>query len=141
MPYATQTDIIERYGEEELVIASDRDGDGEIDPEAVSKAVNDASDEIDIYLAARYDLPLSTVPGVLKRLCADIALYRLSSDRGTATDEKRLRYEDAVKLLKLMAEGTVALGLPKEDESDDLQSGIEVSAPDRQFPHDIWEKF
>lgn len=141
MPYATQADIIERYGEEELAIAADRDGDGEIDTEAVSRAVNDASDEIDVYLAARYELPLQSVPGVLKRLCVDISLYRLSADRGTGTEEKRLRYEDAIKLLKLMAEGTVTLGLSEEDAPADQTSGVEVSAPDRLFPHDIWEKY
>ncbi|MNG19141.1 hypothetical protein D3C84_1032700 [compost metagenome] len=49
---------------------------------------------------------------MLVRLCCDIALYRLSADAGSGTEEKRKRYEDAVALLRRIASGEVSMGMP-----------------------------
>lgn len=129
MPYATQADIIEQYSEAELVIASDHDGDGLADTEVVERALDAAANEIDTYLAVRYPLPLATVPAILKPLSVDIALYKMST--GTAvTDEKRRRYEDALRLLTRIAEGKITFGLEQPSAG---QGGASFTAADRQF--------
>lgn len=107
--YATQQDIVDRYGEAELIVAADHDGDGEADPAVVEKGLADASEEIDTYLGGRYTLPLDPAPPILKRLCVDMALYHMSMPPAV-TDEKRKRYEDAVKLLIKISKGEVSLG-------------------------------
>lgn len=43
------------------------------------------------------------------RLCVDMSLYLMSTPP-SITDEKRRRYEDAVKLLTLISTGKVTLG-------------------------------
>ena len=130
MAYAGEQQIIERYGADTLLLAADRDGDGEIDSEVVRRALEDASAEIDTYLAAKYDLPLPKVPEVLARLSVDIALYRLSSTTAEGTDERRRRYEDAVKLLKRIASGEVSLGLSEPPPS---AGGVKFSGRRRRF--------
>jgi len=110
MSYAVQQDIIDRYGEDELLIAADHDGDGTADEAVVTQGLSDATDEINVHVGARYTLPLVTVPAVLKRLCVDIGLY-LMSKPPSVTEEKRKRYEDALKLLQAISAGKVSLGI------------------------------
>jgi phage gp36-like protein len=113
MPYATPADLALRHGADRLIELTDRDRDGIGDDPQIAQALLDASHEIDGYLAARYKLPLPTVPALLARIACDIALYRLLSLRrmGDIEDARR-RYEDARRLLENLAKGVVALGLP-----------------------------
>lgn len=109
MIYATRQDIIDRYGDDELIVSADHDGDGTADRAVVEQGLQDASDAIDVHIGERYPLPLKSVPPVLIRLCVDMALY-LMSKPPAITDEKRRRYEDAVKLLTKISEGKGTLG-------------------------------
>ncbi len=136
MAYATQQDVIDRYGEEELLTASDRDNDGNIDTVAVSRALDDASAEIDSYLVERYTLPLAApVPARLVEICGAIAVYKLSNASGPNTEEKRLRYEDALKWLSKVALGEVGLGDAGAEGSADTPS-VSMTAQPRLFTRD-----
>lgn len=110
MAYATLADLVARYGEEEVKQRTDRTGAGAIDAAVAQRALDDATAEIDGYLASRYTLPLPTVPAHLARIACAIARYRLWED--LASERVRQDYEDAVKLLAAIARGTVSLGLP-----------------------------
>ena len=131
MAYATQQDIIDRYSLDELLILTDRDRDDQPDTAVVDRALDDATAEIDTYLSARYQMPLPTVPDVLLRLCVDIAIYRLSTDRAGGTEERRKRYEDATRLLVRISTGEVSLGLPTPPKSSN--GAVLVAGPGRQF--------
>lgn len=111
MPYASQSDIVEIYGEQSLIVA-DRDGDGTPDAAAIARALTSASDEIDSHIAVRYPLPLAAVPGILRQHAVDIAAYRLAQTADVLTEELRQRYEDAVSHLRRIAEGKAALVFP-----------------------------
>lgn len=115
--YASAQDIIDRYGNEQLLLLTDRDGNQAADTEVVDQALTDASAEIDTYIAAKYAMPLASVPASLVRPCVDIAVYRLAADRDLGTEEHRLRYEDAIAYLKRIAKGDVSLGLAKPPKS------------------------
>lgn len=110
MAYATVADLIARFGEEELIQLTDRAGAHAVDSAIAQRALDDASAEMDGYLAVRYQLPLPTVPTLLARIACDVARYRLWEDH--ASDEVRRRYEDARRLLEAIAKGLVSLGLP-----------------------------
>lgn len=113
MAYATPAMLAARVGADRLVDLTDRDGDGIGDDPMIAQALADAEAEIDGYLAARYRLPLPTVPAILARIACDIAIYRLLSLRrmGDIEDARR-RYEDGRRLLEAIGRGTVSLGLP-----------------------------
>lgn len=113
MSYATEVDMLARFGADELTALADRDGNGSADSGMMERALDDASAEIDVYLAGRYALPLAHVPTVLVRIACDIARYRLWADR--ASDEVRRRYEDARRLLERIASGEVVLMQPGPD--------------------------
>lgn len=124
MSYATLQNLIDLLGEDELLRVADRDGDGEVDEDAVTQALADASSEADSYIA-RF-LPLSEVPEVLVRHVMWIAVYDLAGNR--QTDDQRRRYEDAVRWLKDIAKGTASLGIPP-NAADPVPGTILTSFP------------
>ncbi|MEX2524449.1 MAG: DUF1320 domain-containing protein [Gammaproteobacteria bacterium] len=108
--YTTKQEMIDRFGEPELIQLTDRDGSaGAIVDDVLDQALTDADSEIDSYLAVRYSLPLPETPRVIKRIAADIARWHLYDD--SAPEDIRNRYKDAVKLLEGIRDGKVALGL------------------------------
>jgi phage gp36-like protein len=131
MAYATQQNIVDRYGDDQLLIVADRDNDSVVDAAVVEQALLDATAEIDTYVAAKYTLPLATTPVVLTRLCVDISMYRLAADRDIATEERRKRYEDAVYLLRRIATGEVSLGIQTPPPSSN--GAVVITSQPRRF--------
>lgn len=78
--------------------------------EAIQPHIDAAHAEVDAYLGARYELPLPTLPASLKPVLCDIARYRMAGGERT-TEQIALRYEQAVRFLKMVAQGTVSLGI------------------------------
>lgn len=114
--YATIVEMIARLGEQAVILASDRDGQGAINEACLLGALEDATAEIDGSLSARYALPLPHTPKLVQRLCIDLARYFASSDAGTLTDDIRKRAEDARATLKCISRGDIKLGLPASQE-------------------------
>ncbi|MDG4811661.1 DUF1320 domain-containing protein [Hydrogenovibrio sp. 3SP14C1] len=128
--YATQADMELRIGVEPLLVVADRDDDGVVDAEVVTAALEAAQAEIDAYIGSRFSLPVATVPKVVTDLCIDIALYKLSVDADASTDERRLRYEDTVNLLRRFSKGEVTLGLSSPPKTTNGQARL-ISQPRR----------
>jgi phage gp36-like protein len=139
LPYATQQNLVDRFGESEIRQISDRDGDGVADAAVIAKALADASAEIDSYIGKVYALPLATVPARVVDLAQDIALYKLFPSN--PPDDVRTRYEDARRFLETVAKGLAVLpdlegALPAPN-----AAGVEVSGPDRTFSRDSMKGF
>lgn len=134
MDYATQADLIDRFGETELAQLTDRDNGAILDPTVLNRALADADAEIDSYLAARYQLPLASVPTALVRVAADLARYRLYDDR--VTEAVRNRYQEAVGYLKAISAGGVVIdgASPLAVASSGL--AVKVSTADKVFGGD-----
>lgn len=107
MPYATKADIDALYGSDFLTDILD---DGVDADAAVASAIANAGTEIDTHLSARYSLPLAGAPVALKMPAINIAIYYLANRHATLTETIRERYEDAVALLKRIADGKAGLG-------------------------------
>ncbi|WP_328184632.1 gp436 family protein [Marinobacter sp. OP 3.4] len=112
--YATLQDLIDRFGDDAVLVASDRDRDGQMDTDVVDKALLDADAEIDTYVGQQYKLPLPTVPRILTKLAVDIAFHTLSPEADTATEHRKTRYDNAIALLRRIARGEVSLGIPQQ---------------------------
>jgi phage gp36-like protein len=107
MAYALLTDLEERFGVDEINQLSDRDNDGVNDVGVVDGALDDATDEINSYLARKYTVPVVSVSANLKKTCCDIARYLLHGD--AATEEVEKRYKRAVAWLNDLASGKAVL--------------------------------
>ena len=149
MAYAVQADLEDRFGEEQLLIAADREASGSLtDPTVVATiaaAISDAQEEMDSYVGVVYDLPLAETPSVLKRVCCDIAMYLLSIDRPSFTEDKETRYKRHVDWLKLLAAKKVTLGTGaagNDAQANDTVDQCEItstSVPSRLFTRSTME--
>ena len=110
MAYCTQADLQEQVSEAILIQLTDDANGGAVDSSVVARAIADADAEIDSYCAGRYSVPLSPVPAIILKLAVDIAIYNLYARRKGATEDRQKRYDNAVRLLKDIARGLVALG-------------------------------
>ena len=132
MTYATQTDLVERFGFDELAQRTNRVDGLTIDTVVLGRALADADAEIDGYLATRYTLPLASTPAVLVRLAADLARYQLCGDK--VPDSVRQRYVDAVVVLKRLATGDVQLaGIAAVPAAGGAGNAVAARAADRVF--------
>ena len=111
MEFATKGDMIDRFGEQELIQLTDRSNPrADVVGEAVlAGALGDANEEVAASVGAKYSLPLAAIPAVLVRVACDLARYFLYDVK--APEEVRNRAQDARALLKAIAAGTASLGL------------------------------
>lgn len=111
MAYATKTDLIERFGERELVQLTDRTHvpPTTIDDTIVARALADASSEVDGYVRKVARLPLTAVPAILVRRSADIARYYLWGKSAGKDDQVTRSYGEAVRWLKDVSAGLTML--------------------------------
>ncbi|HWH86352.1 MAG TPA: phage protein Gp36 family protein [Pseudomonas sp.] len=136
MAYISVSDLLDRYGTEEIlqrtdktelvseelmeaaVAGEDLSGYPPEEQAAVADAIrlaeiaaNDATDLINGYIAGRYQLPLMPVPGVLIRLCSEVARYNLYDDAPTEAIQDRKTA--TLKTLRDIADGRLSLGADK----------------------------
>lgn len=131
-----------RHGTDYLVRGITGDEVSDVDEDSASRAITDAEAEVDSYIGVRVALPIpgvvetadpesnTAVPEILRKLTADIALYRMAAQHDQLTEEKRKRYEDAVKWLERYAASKVSLGI---EQSVPTSGGVYLSTSPRRF--------
>jgi phage gp36-like protein len=130
MSYATPQDMINRYPNRDLVQLTNEDPTvTTVNTTVLQQSLDDASAEIDGYLAARFTLPLTDVPEVLNRLACDVAMYRLQALRPIHDlADARVRYDDAIAMLTRVASGAMTLGVGADGHEAQLASGVEEAS-------------
>lgn len=158
MPYATRLELLEKVnGPQELSQIATRSSASPVDLVVLEKVIREqdttgddptqvalateavatidaeldrASRRMDMRLRIRYALPFADpAPPELVGLCLDIARYFLHDVN--APEEVRKRYDDAMRELAAIAEGTADVTLPTESAA---ASGPRVSEPwSRQY--------
>jgi phage gp36-like protein len=107
--YCTKQDLIDRFGEVELINVTDRNDSSVIDEAVLGQAIADACAEMNGYIGSRYALPLVTMPETLKPLSCDIARYKLYDEQ--VTEQITKRYEAAITFLFSVSKGQISLGV------------------------------
>ncbi len=118
MAYSAKADILEQLDEDVLVQLTDDADAGVVDDDVVTRAIADADSEIDSYCAAHYEVPFSTVPAMVRKLSVDIAIYNLYARRKGAPEDRKARYDSAIRFLRDVSTGKASLGSTEPDESD-----------------------
>lgn len=134
--YIDQSDLEDRFGEDEIVRVSDRDRDGNEDVDLVADAISDAESEVDSYLGTRYRVPVQDPPRVLVHRTCDIAHYLMLSRWSSATEQDQKRYDDAIEWLERVAAGQASLGTAQEVDESDAAGGVRAESKDRFFGRD-----
>jgi phage gp36-like protein len=112
MAYATVADLVAEFGEREVIELTDRFEPpiGVIDQAVAQGALDRAGAVIDGYLAGRYALPLAAVPPLLNGIARDLARHALYTS--AMPDVVQARYDAAMKSLRAIGDGLMALPLP-----------------------------
>jgi phage gp36-like protein len=129
--YCSQTDIEYVITAEVVTELADDDGDGVADTAVVDWAIGRADNLIDSKLKARYNVPFSTVPALIKDLSAELAAYYLGERRQRISESMQNRYDGAIKLLNRIAEGRLLLlGVTPTTEGPEVSKTVDA---DRKF--------
>ena len=138
MAYATRQDMIDRFGERELIELTDRAAATAIVDAVLDRGLADAAATIDAYIAARYALPLPSVPAVLTATACDIARYRLQED--SPSEVAKDRHAQAIRFLMALSKGDAKLDIDGAEPAAAAGSvGIESAA--RVFSRDRLRDF
>lgn len=144
MSYCALADIQLLIPLAKIVELTDDDGNGIIDAGVVDQVIKDADSEIDVYCSAQYTTPFTApVPDLIKRYSIDISIYRLYSRRLTrgVPDAVRQRYEDAIALLKRIADGLGSLPVDESAASDSEVPRMKKTSSDRIFTDETLEDY
>lgn len=139
MTYATQQDLVDRFGTQELAQLTDAAAGVTINGTTVARALADADAEINTRLSAHYILPLASVPAVLVRVAADLARYYLWDAQ--ATEQVRNRYKDAIKLLDQVGGGALSLPGATPLALAPSAQAVAVRTATRQFSADLLDRY
>jgi phage gp36-like protein len=130
--YVSQAQLVDRYGTALLRQLTDRatPPSGAIDAAVVTRAITDAGALIDGYLSGRYQLPMATVPIMLLPVASAIAIYLMHGQ--IVTEKIRLDYQDAIKTLSNIANGSMRLDVAGAEPAGKAVSGVpQTNAPAR----------
>jgi phage gp36-like protein len=136
MSYATQAQLVERYGEQMMLDLTDRAEPpaGEIDGDVVDRALADTDAIIDGFLKGRYALPLATTPTLVTQLAIDISIYKLH--RTVASEKIEKDYKQALATLRDIANGTVRLDVAGAEPASSGNNGVRVNDRPRDMTPD-----
>jgi len=129
--YATLDDLIARAGEDEIRQIADRDRDGVIDPDVIARALEHADNLVNGYVGAKYALPLSPVPDLVRTWSIDIARHRLHYQG--PPDYVVKDYEKALASLERVAKGLISLPVAGVDTPASSSGTVMFSAPPEVF--------
>jgi phage gp36-like protein len=123
-PWLPIAAFVRRFGLDEVIAMTDRDGSGRIDRELLVEALIDAQAEAEAAIAGRYRLPLASVPRVIEAAIADRARARLYP-RGCPEGVEKMAAA-ASRFLADVAAGRATLGLPPADQPEAASSDAPV---------------
>lgn len=141
MAYCTPADILGIISEETLIQLTDDDDNGSVDMDKVDAAIADADAEVNGYCGARYGVPFSPVPAIVKKLSTDIAIYNLFALRESVPDPRVKRYDNAIKFLTQVAAGKISLGVSDPDGTPAKDERPDIASDDRLFDREKMSGF
>lgn len=109
--YTTKQDLIDKFGEREVIALTDREPfQHAVNESVLDGAIAAVCAEIDSYISPRYPVPLTPVPKILSYMACDMVRYYLTGSAASETDPITMRYKNAVKFLTTVGKGDVTLG-------------------------------
>ena len=137
MAYCTLSDINKLLPQEVLIRLTDDDMSGSVDDDVVTESIDSASDEMDVYLGSRYELPITETVDILIKLNVDIAIYNLYSRvKDSIPETRNERYKNAIRMLEKIADGKIDI-IPKPDPPSSISGSIKTKTRTKEFSETI----
>lgn len=142
MPYATPADMAAKFGDAQLLLLADRDGDGVADVAVIAQAIAEADGIVDLHVRGRYAVPLSPVDGVIVPIVCDIARRALYGNATEVPESVSDADKAARELLRQIAKGEVDLSsAPASSFADAGSMDVEVDGAEPFFTRDNLKGF
>ena len=136
MPYASVTQLKAVIPDADLALLTDFADAATPSDARLEQALDDATSEINTYIAKAVTLPLADPPHILTVICRDLAMHRLYVNLGHDTEVFANLRRDAISTLKSIARGETSIG---DDDGDGALTSPGVAmtdGPERQFTRD-----
>lgn len=130
--YLTPEEMLSFLPEQAVIELTNDDPRGkEPDMDKVEEALRAAGELVDGYLRGRYELPLSTVPTLLRDVVRTIARFKLYERRPESDMPETVMetYKAAVKTLEQIRNGRITLGVAATAEALPERGEHRISAP------------
>jgi len=133
MAYCDLNDILGQMDEADVIRYTDDAGTGSVNTDAVNKAIAGADAIINGHISARYNVPLSPVPAIITTLAVDIAGYKIGSRRGSAPEDVRKKFEDAVRFLDKVSSGKAFIPGATSAPASASNDAVKITSDTRLF--------
>jgi phage gp36-like protein len=140
MPYLTAVEYVGRYGERETTLFTNTNSaqpSASYDPVKVESAIDDATEEVNSYIAKRYATPLVSVPPLAKAWVAAIARLKLAEGTGRVPEAVQTAADRATRQLEQLVANKLDIPAPELGAGDapaTLGTGAPMSSGDRSAP-------
>lgn len=115
MGYTSLSEIQNAIDADVLQQLTDDDDTGNTNDGIVQAAIDEASEEINLYLRERYALPFEETPKIIRQLCNTITVYYLYLRRHDVPEKNEQAYKNAIKILDKLSTGKVSLNKKLSD--------------------------
>ncbi len=130
--YCTKADLERKYSAAAVLEWSDHDDDGTGDDNVVADAINQGSDEIDIYARQWYSSAALAGSDLIKRWAIELSGYFLCITRGNpAPEAMQIEFDRIMAKLQAILDGQLRLpGVPMSGDLSPTMSNLRV---DRRY--------
>lgn len=111
MSYSSLDDLLALLPEELLVrLSNDLAGAGSVDQDNIDAAIRQADQTIDGYVGLQRTVPLDPVPGLIRTISANLAVYFLYRRRNQVPEIWENQYKADMAVLVKIGEGKLSFG-------------------------------
>lgn len=111
MSYSELNDLLALLPEETLVkLSNDQGGAGAVDQDNIDAAILQADRVIDGYVGLQRTVPLDPVPGLVKTISANLAVFHLYRRRNQVPEIWENQYKADLAVLMKIGEGKIGFG-------------------------------
>jgi len=136
--YCTKQDLLDRFDEAELQTHAWDQNTNDFDDEKITKACQDATDEVNLYIGSVAVIDPQAIPTIIARIAADIARYHIQARR--PLDETKERYKTAIKILQDIAAGRATLPVEAQQDTSGSVEALK-GYDDRVFTDETLDAF
>jgi phage gp36-like protein len=143
MAYCTLEDLLNEIDRAVLVELTDdpEDPTGDIIEANIDSAIAKADAVIDGYVGCRVSVPIEYPTNTIREISKDISLFVIFTRKETLPEQRKTRYEAAMKFLNTFSYGEGSLGAVIGDAPAESLNKVIYSAPTQDMPAEAWDEY
>lgn len=130
MTYSSYEDLVALVPEETLIrLSSDTSGADAVDMETILEVIGLGDRVIDGYAGVRTKVPLDPVPGLIRTISANLAIFNLYRRRSQVPEIWENQYKADMAVLVKISSGQITFGASDNETKSPPASALGASSP------------